>query len=285
MLAAGAIVAAVSGFLAGWSMSSEPNTSPNPDAPRRPRGIYLLPNLFTTGGLFAGFYAIIAAASGDFTSAAIAVFVAGLLDGLDGRVARMTNTQSEFGVQYDSLADLVSFGMAPALVMYHWSLSHLKVYGPLWGKLGWTVAFLYAACAALRLARFNTQVGIVDKRYFIGLASPAAAASLMAFVWLFNELGFTGVDLEYITPVLTATAALLMVSRIRYNSFKTLPWGDRVPFVTVIVALGVFAALAVAPSRVLLAIAWVYAASGPATWLWQRFRPRPDDVPPSAPAA
>ena len=146
----------------------KPRTSPTP--PRR--GVYLLPNLFTTGGMFAGFYAIVAAIGGRYEEAAIAVFVAGVLDGIDGRVARLTNTQSDFGVQYDSLADLVSFGLAPALVMYMWSLAALKGYWPLLGKVGWAAAFLYAACAALRLARFNTQVGSVDKRWFIGPVQP-----------------------------------------------------------------------------------------------------------------
>ncbi len=150
-------------------------------APRH-RGIYLLPNLFTTGAMFAGFYAIVASIGGRYSEAAIAVFVAAVLDGMDGRVARLTGTQSEFGVQYDSLSDLVSFGLAPALVLYTWSLSTLKDYGPLWGKVGWAAAFIYAACAALRLARFNTQVKVVDKRYFQGLASPAAAAVGMSFV-------------------------------------------------------------------------------------------------------
>lgn len=154
----------------------------------------------------------------------------------------MTNTQSEFGVQYDSLADLVSFGVAPALVMYHWSLSNLIYHGPVWGKVGWAVAFLYVACAALRLARFNTQVGVVDKRYFIGLASPAAAGALMAFVWAATKFGYGGADLEYAALAMTVMAALLMVSRIRYHSGKALPFGDRVPFVVMLGALGLFVA-------------------------------------------
>jgi len=148
---------------------------PTPDIPPRRRGIYLLPNLFTTGGLFGGFFAIIAASQGRYEAACVAIFISAILDGIDGRVARLTNTQSEFGVQYDSLADLVSFGMAPALVMYYWALSSLKLDGVSPGKLGWLAAFLYAACAALRLARFNSQVGTVDKRWFIGLPSPSAA--------------------------------------------------------------------------------------------------------------
>src|SRR5688500_14539127 len=153
--------------------------SPLSPAPRPSRGIYLLPNLFTTGGLFAGFYAIIAASAGNYVDACIAVFVAGVLDGLDGRIARLTGTQSEFGMQYDSLADLVSFGMAPALVMYHWSLISLRLDGTVYGKLGWAGAFLYMACAALRLARFNTQVGVADKRWFIGLKSPSSAGLMV----------------------------------------------------------------------------------------------------------
>lgn len=248
-------------------------------APRPSRGIYLLPNLFTTGGLFAGFYAIIAASQDRIVDACIAVFVAGVLDGLDGRIARLTGTQSEFGVQYDSLADLVSFGMAPALVMYHWSLSSLKYLGPVWGKLGWSVAFLYAACAALRLARFNTQVGVVDRRWFVGLASPAAAGAMMATAWTLANLGYAGADVRFVALGVTVMCALLMVSRVKYYSFKTLPLADRVPFVTVLLALGVFIALAVDPPRVLLAITTLYLVSGPLTWALRRGRNRP--VPPA----
>ena len=240
--------------------------------PPRSRGIYLLPNLFTTGGLFAGFYAIIAASAGQFTDACIAVFIAGILDGIDGRVARLTGTQSEFGVQYDSLADLVSFGMAPALVMYHWSLMSLKLVGPNWGKLGWAVAFLYAACAALRLARFNTQVGSVDKRYFIGLASPAAAAMMVSFVWVCTANGYSGDQMRAVAPVVTAMAALLMVSRFRYYSFKALPWGERVPFIVFPLVLGVFVALAVDPPVVLFAISAIYLLSAPVWGLVSRMR-------------
>ena len=247
--------------------------SSSESTPARPsRGIYLLPNLFTTGGLFAGFYAIIAASSGNYIDACIAVFVAGLLDGLDGRIARMTGTQSDFGTQYDSLADLVSFGMAPALVMYHWSLSALKIDGPVWGKLGWSVAFLYAACAALRLARFNSQVNVVDKRWFIGLASPAAAGLMMSFIWTTTVLGYGGGSATPMALAVTVGAALLMVSRFRYTSFKALPLADRVPFVAVLLAVGVFVALAIDPPRVLLSIAALYALSGPAVWLWGKLR-------------
>lgn len=238
--------------------------------PRKPvhRGIYLLPNLFTTAALFAGFYAIIAGFLGYFTAAAVAVFVAALLDGMDGRIARLTGTQSEFGVQYDSLSDLVSFGLAPALVMYTWSLQYLRDYGPVWSKLGWCAAFLYAACAALRLARFNTQVGVADKRYFQGLASPAAAGLCMSFVWTMDNLGIEGQWLAFFTPVLAVVAGLLMVSRLRYFSFKTLPVNDRVPFVWIIVAVLIIVALALNTALVLLALSLAYALSGVAITVW-----------------
>ncbi|TAN06071.1 MAG: phosphatidylcholine/phosphatidylserine synthase [Rhodanobacteraceae bacterium] len=232
------------------------------------RGIYLLPNLFTTGAMFAGFYAIVAGFLGYFTHAAIAVFVAALLDGMDGRVARLTGTQSEFGVQYDSLSDLISFGLAPSLVMYTWSLQYLRDYGPVWSKVGWCAAFLYAACAALRLARFNTQVGVADKRYFQGLASPAAAGLCMSFVWTMENFGVEGQWLCFFTPILAVIAGLLMVSRVRYFSFKTLPVGDRVPFVWIILAVIVIIALTLNTALVLLALAVVYALSGIVITLW-----------------
>jgi CDP-diacylglycerol--serine O-phosphatidyltransferase len=250
--------------------------------PPRSRGIYLLPNLFTTCGLFAGFYAIIAAANSQFTAAAIAVFVAGIMDGIDGRVARLTGTSSDFGVQYDSLADLVSFGLAPALVMYHWALSALKYDGGTMGRVGWAVAFLYAACAALRLARFNTQVGTVDKRWFVGLASPAAAGLMMSFVWAFadGELGWSGEELRYVALGVTLCAALLMVSRLRYWSFKGSGEGgvraDRVPFAVLLVVPVAIAMIVIDPPRVLLAVGLAYALSGPLMALWQRTR-RPSE--------
>jgi CDP-diacylglycerol--serine O-phosphatidyltransferase len=250
----------------------------SPEAPQTkpPRGIYLLPNLFTTGGMFAGFYAIIAAINGRYEQAAIAVFVAGLLDGLDGRIARMTNTQSDFGVQYDSLADLVSFGLAPALVMYAWALETLKAYGPTMGKVGWAAAFLYAACAAVRLARFNTQVGTVDKRYFIGLASPAAAGLMMAFVWTMVDRGVDAYRVAPVALVWTVVAAVLMVSRLRYWSFKAAPGNQRVPFLWLPLLLGVIVLLAIDPPAVLLGVAVVYVVSGPVMALLalrQRRRP------------
>ncbi|QOW19894.1 CDP-diacylglycerol--serine O-phosphatidyltransferase [Lysobacter ciconiae] len=254
----------------------EPTQPLTPPARQRPRGIYLLPNLFTTGGLFAGFYAIISATQGHFDNACIAIFVAAILDGLDGRVARLTNTQSEFGVQYDSLADLISFGLAPALVMYHWSLASMSLDGVTARKIGWVAAFLYAACAALRLARFNSQVGQVDKRWFIGLASPAAAGLLASFVWTCFAMGYSGVELRYLAVFATVVAALLMVSPIRYFSFKGGgPKHDRLPFLSVLVVVAVVAAIAIDPPRVLLAIIALYAMSGPVHAIYRRVRRTP----------
>ena len=249
-------------------------------APRRPaRAVYLLPNLFTTGGLFAGFYAIIAAGQGKFGHACVAIFIAALLDGVDGRVARLTNTQSEFGVQYDSLSDLISFGMAPAMLMYHWALLSMKQDSLTLGKIGWLGAFLYAACAALRLARFNSQVGTVDKRWFIGLASPAAAGVVTSFVWVCHEFGYSGEDLRYAALAVTVCAGLLMVSRIRYNSFKGSghgPKSDRVPFFMLVVAVAVLIALWVAPAVTLLIATTLYALSGPLLWFRRRHLPMQD---------
>jgi len=223
---------------------------------QRSRGIYLLPNLFTTAGLFAGFYAIVAAIRGDFESAAIAIFIAMIMDGLDGRIARMTNTQSDFGAEYDSLADMVSFCLAPALVIFLWSLLDM-------GKFGWMVAFIYAACGALRLARFNTQIGIEDKRYFQGLPSPAAAACLAGWVWAGSS---NGVDPSLMTAIampLTFACGILMVSTVRYHSFKDLDLHGKVPFVVMLVLVLVFALIASDPPLVLFGGFMLYALSGP----------------------
>ncbi|GAB4351705.1 MAG: CDP-diacylglycerol--serine O-phosphatidyltransferase [Gammaproteobacteria bacterium] len=234
---------------------------------RRSRGIYLLPNLFTTAALFAGFYAIVAAMKGQFEPAAIAVFVAMVMDGLDGRVARLTNTQSEFGVQYDSLADMVSFGLAPALVAYQWALSGL-------GKPGWLASFIFAACVALRLARFNTQVGIVDKRYFQGLASPAGAAVIAGMVWVGTKHGVDGAGIGGLVFLLTVAVGLLMVSNVRYHSFKEFDLKGKVPFVAAVVVMLVFAVIFMQPPEVLFGLAVAYALSGPVLTLVQLRRRR-----------
>jgi CDP-diacylglycerol--serine O-phosphatidyltransferase len=220
------------------------------------KGIYILPNLFTTAALFAGFYAIVQAMNGQFEYAPIAIFVAMIMDGLDGRVARWTHTESDFGAQYDSLADMVSFGLAPALVMYEWALSGL-------GKLGWLAAFLYAAAAALRLARFNVQTG-GDSRYFTGLPSPSAAAVIAGLVWvLHSTYGVPGKEVSFVALGFTVFAGLSMVSNIRYHSFKHLNVKDRVSFVAVIAVVLVFVLVSLDPPQVLFLGFLVYALSGP----------------------
>lgn len=245
-------------------------------AGRRRRGIYLLPNLFTTGTLFAGFYAIVAAISGRFEAAAIAIFVAMLMDGLDGRVARLTNTASEFGVQYDSLSDLVAFGLAPALVMYQWGFQGMAELGWLWAKLGWIGAFFYAAAAALRLARFNVRVAVVDKRFFQGLPSPSAAAVVAGLVWLGADLGLTGSDLSVPAYAITVACGALMVSNISYYSFKDLNLTGRVGFSYVLIIPLLFVLVAAGPPQTLFAVFFLYAVSGPllSVWRWYRRRRR-----------
>lgn len=224
------------------------------------RGVYLLPNLFTTGALFCGFYAVVAAMRGDFASAPIAVLFALVFDGLDGRIARLTNTSSKFGAEYDSLADMVSFGVAPALVIFSWALGDL-------GKAGWSAAFIYVACTALRLARFNTQVGVGDPNYFMGLASPAAACILACTVWVCQEQGWVGAalpaEVAVIAAALTTVVAVLMVARVPYHSFKGLDLHGRVPFVAMFLIVLAFALVTVDPPKVLLLASLTYAASGP----------------------
>ncbi len=224
---------------------------------KRRRGIYLLPNLFTTAGLFAGFYGIVAAMNSRFEEAAIAVFIAMVMDGMDGRIARMTNTQSDFGVEYDSLSDLVSFGLAPALIMYQWALSGM-------GKLGWLAAFVYAASTALRLARFNTQAASEDKHFFQGLPSPAAAALLAGVIWLGETQSYVAVNnLTIFAFPITVLAGILMVSNIRYYSLKQIDFKGRVPFVGILLLVLLFVFIASKPPLVLFSIALFYAISGP----------------------
>jgi CDP-diacylglycerol--serine O-phosphatidyltransferase len=225
------------------------------------RGVYLLPNMFTTAGLFAGFYAIVAAMGGRYAAAAIAIFVAMIMDGIDGRVARLTHTQSEFGVQYDSLSDMVCFGLAPALVMYEWSLHSMVSIG--WAKLGWLSAFIYTAGAALRLARFNTQIGTTEKRYFKGLPSPSAAAVLAGLVWIGADLGISGKDVVYPAFVLTILMGGLMVSNISYYSFKEFDFKNRVPFVALLLVVLVYVFASIDPPKALFLVFLCYALSGP----------------------
>ncbi|PHR63287.1 CDP-diacylglycerol--serine O-phosphatidyltransferase [Pseudidiomarina marina] len=235
-----------------------PNKTEQSVATAKNRGIFLLPNLLTTAGLFSGFFAIVASMNGLFESAAVAIFIAMVFDGLDGRVARMTNTESAFGAEYDSMADIVSFGMAPALVMYNWGLSDL-------GKLGWLAAFIFVAGGALRLARFNTNLGTSDKRYFQGLAIPSAAAIVSGFVWVGSKYEIDPSNVSYIAAVLTIAAGLLMVSNFRYHSFKDVDWRDRVPFIAILLIVLAFVVVATEPSLVLFSIFLLYAISGPIT--------------------
>jgi CDP-diacylglycerol--serine O-phosphatidyltransferase len=220
-----------------------------------PRGIYLLPNLLTTAGLFSGFYAVVMSMNGLFENAAIAIFVAMIFDGLDGRVARITNTQSDFGAEYDSMADMLSFGVAPALVAYNFGLTEL-------GKFGWLAAFIYVACAALRLARFNTQVGIADSNYFQGLASPAAAAVVSGMVWVSIDYDISGQDFGIVVAIVTGLSGLLMVSNFKYNSFKEVDWHGKVPFVALLLIMLVFIIVATAHSLDLFNVFILYAKAG-----------------------
>jgi CDP-diacylglycerol--serine O-phosphatidyltransferase len=249
---------------------------------RRRRGIYLLPNLFTTATLFGGFYAIVAAMNGKFSAAAIAIGAAMIADSLDGLVARMTHTASDFGKEYDSLCDMVAFGIAASIVMYTFSLQHLAEYEWLGGKLGWLSAFAYSACAALRLARFNVlAMRGGTKGAFFGLPSPAAAALLVGFVWAFNEAGFRGRSLVVPAVVLTLFAAVLMVSNFRFFSLKQLRLTGRVPFRYFAFGLGVALLFLVFPTHWVVFLGFLgYALSGPAMAIWARLRRDPAAAPP-----
>lgn len=246
-------------------------TDPDRSAPTR-RGIYLLPNLLTTGALFAGFYSIVAAIDGNFYGAAWGIFIAMFLDGLDGRVARLTSTASDFGKEYDSLADMVSFGVAPAIVTYQWGVERLAEYGAIWGRLGWLAAFLYAAAAAFRLARFNTTAGLQDNRFFQGLASPAAAACVAAMVWVSTAYQIEGLVALVAGICVTATTGLLMMSRFRYLSFKDVSPSSRLRFAQLLAIPLVLIVIAVEPPLTVFTLLVVYAASGPVDWGWRRRR-------------
>jgi CDP-diacylglycerol--serine O-phosphatidyltransferase len=230
---------------------------------KRRKGIYILPNLFTLAALFGGFFAVVMAMNQRFDLAATGVFAAMVLDSLDGRVARMTNTQSAFGEQMDSLSDMVSFGAAPALIAYEWSLKGL-------GRWGWIAAFVYCACAALRLARFNVNTGVVDKRYFQGLPSPAAAALVTGFIWLMNDLGIKGYEVSWVMFGFALFAGLTMVTNVPFYSFKDISMKKSVPFVVIVaIALGI-AVINIDPPTVLFAIFCVYGLSGYVVYGWRK---------------
>lgn len=239
--------------------------------PIRSRGIYLLPNAFTTAALFCGFYATVMAMNQRFEHAAWAIFIAMILDGLDGRIARLTNTQSEFGAQYDSLSDMVSFGAAPALVIYEWSLRGL-------GKLGWIAAFVYCAGAALRLARFNTNIEVVDKRFFQGMPSPAAAAMVAGFILLMTDLQVSGVNMQWVSWGIALFAGLTMVSNVPYYSFKDVNFRKSVPFIVVFLIALALALVSIDPPKVLMPIFVLYGLSGYAVFFWRLAKGKPVSI-------
>jgi len=256
------------------SNTDEPLTQELDEEPVRPRrkGVYVLPNLFTLAALFGGFYAIVMAMNDRFEQAAIGIFCAMVLDSLDGRVARMTNTQSAFGEQMDSLSDMVSFGAAPALIVYEWALRGM-------GKLGWLVAFIYCACAALRLARFNTNISVVDKRFFQGLPSPAAAALVTGFVWVVDDAGIRNISAEqsvlaWTALALTALSGLTMVTNLPFYSFKEFSLRRTVPFVVTVAIALTIALVMVHPPIVLFGIFCAYAISGYAVYILNKMQGR-----------
>jgi CDP-diacylglycerol---serine O-phosphatidyltransferase len=243
----------------------------------RGRGIYLLPNLLTTCCLFSGFYAVVAAIDKHFANAGMAVFAAMLFDTLDGRIARLTHTESAFGKEYDSLADMVSFGLAPAIVAYQWGVVRIAEYGHHWGRFGWLACFFYAATAALRLARFNARAATADKRYFEGLPSPSAAAIVAAFVWFSSDWREPGLGGLIEAFVVTASAGALMVSRFGYPSFKQFDLNQRVRFAYTLLAVLVVILVAllvktVDPPAMLLGVFATYALSAPLLWVGRRVR-------------
>ncbi len=254
-----------------------PSNLDKDEAPLRPRrkGVYVLPNLVTLAALFGGFYAIVMAMNGRFEQAAIGVFCAMVLDSLDGRVARMTNTQSTFGEQMDSLSDMVSFGAAPALIVYEWALKGM-------GKAGWVAAFVYCACAALRLARFNTNLTVVDKRYFQGLPSPAAAAVVMGFIWVMDDAGYRQSDmhgwLAGMAMALTLISGLTMVTNLPFYSFKEVSLKRTVPFIVIVALALAIALINLHPPIVLFAVFCLYVGSGYGVYVWRRMTGRPVSV-------
>ena len=256
-------------------MSLEPEANELDDESKPGRGVYLLPNLLTTGTLFSGFYAIVAAIDGNFSRAGMAIFIAMLFDGLDGRVARWTNTQSAFGKEYDSLSDMVAFGLAPSIVAYQWGIEAIKLYGELWYRFGWLAAFFYAVCAALRLARFNVKADTGDKRYFEGLPSPSAAACVAGFIWVVSQYELDSLAKVLLGFVVTASIGALMVSRFAYWSGKDVNMRGKVPVGYLVFVPMVWALYAGQPAETLLITFGTYAASAPLWWLWRKLRRRP----------
>ena len=246
---------------------------------RMRRGIFLLPNLLTTCCLFGGFYAIIAAIDGNFERATIAIFAAMIFDGLDGRVARLMGTETAFGKEFDSLADMVAFGLAPSVVCYQWGVARIAEYGLAWGRFGWIACFFFAAATAMRLARFNARSATQDKRYFEGLPSPSGAAIVAAFIALAHAYDIIGLPGLILAFVITGLAATLMVSRFPYRSFKDRAAGERVRYSKLLLVPLVIAVIAINPPLVLFAMFGVYALSGPVGWSWLKLRRKPREAP------
>lgn len=238
--------------------------------PKR-KGIYLLPNMITTSALFCGFYAIVMSLNVDFKQSTIAIFIGMVLDSLDGRVARLTRTQSEFGAQLDSLSDMVTFGVAPALVAYEWSLKGM-------GRIGWVAAFVFCACAALRLARFNTNIAIVDKRFFQGLPSPSAAAIVAGFIWLMDDMNIAGNQYEWLCWAITLVAGLTMVTNIPFYSFKDMKMHKSVPFIIAIALVLILVAISFDPPKALFGIFVVYGLSGYVVYVWHKIKGKPVSI-------
>jgi CDP-diacylglycerol---serine O-phosphatidyltransferase len=249
---------------------------------RMRRGIFLLPNLLTTCCLFGGFYAIVASIDGNFERATLAIFAAMIFDGLDGRVARLMGTETAFGKEFDSLADAVAFGLAPAVVCYQWGVERIAEYGSAWGRFGWIACFFYAAATAMRLARFNARSATQDKRYFEGLPSPSGAAIVAAFVALAHDYDITGLPGLILAFVITLLSATLMVSKFPYRSFKDRAAGERVRYSKLLLVPLAIALIAVNPPVVLFTMFAVYALSGPVGWSWLKLRRRPRDGTPAS---
>ena len=255
----------------GFIAKATPENDPvKPLKPRR-RGIYLLPNMITISALFCGFYAIVMSLNLEFKQSTVAIFIGMILDSMDGRVARMTRTQSEFGAQLDSLSDMVTFGVAPALVAYEWSLKGM-------GRMGWIAAFIYCACAALRLARFNTNIAVVDKRFFQGLPSPAAAAIVAGFIWLMDDLGFFGRDFYWTCWGIALFAGLTMVTNVPFYSFKEMNIRKSVPFIAVIVLVLIVVTISFDPPKVLFALFVLYGLSGYVVYVWYKIKGKPVSI-------
>lgn len=268
-------------------MSVHPDPDPESavDANKPGRGVYWLPNLLTTGTLFGGFYAIVAAIDGNFARASLGVFVAMLFDGLDGRVARWTNTQSDFGKEYDSLCDMVAFGLAPAILVYQWGVERIADYGQLWGRFGWIAAFFYAVAAGLRLARFNSRAAVVDKRYFEGLPSPSAAGAVAGFIWLAHEVELAGLAGLVIAFVISIVIGALMVSKFSYWAGKELNMRGRIPWVYALLIPLIYVLVSLAPVS-LFALFGIYAMYAPAYWLLRKLRRKRRDNPaPTSPTS